>query len=51
MKITVTEQHIKNGKRGEMCGCPIALAVKDHFPGSEVFVGMRRYIWLEKEFP
>lgn len=29
MTITVTEDHIRRGKRGACCGCPIALAVQE----------------------
>ena len=29
MKVIVTEEHIKNGKRDDAFFCPIALAIKD----------------------
>ncbi|QDK02061.1 hypothetical protein SEA_GIBBLES_104 [Gordonia phage Gibbles] len=29
MKVTVTQEHIDNGKPYEICNCPIALALKD----------------------
>jgi len=29
MKITVTQEHIAQGKRQSRCACPIALAIKD----------------------
>jgi hypothetical protein len=29
VKVSVTKQHIKDGERGDNCGCPVALALKD----------------------
>jgi len=38
--ITVTAEHIAKGKPGECNCCPVALAIKDAFPGiADVAVG------------
>ena len=39
MKINVTKEHIKNGRRCASHGCPIALAVLDAIPLSFIAVG------------
>ena len=36
--IRVTAEHIAQGWRGSACNCPIALALKDEWPGAEVEV-------------
>lgn len=40
MKIDITEEHIKNGRRGNSHSCPVALAIKEQVPGAKhVVVG------------
>ena len=36
--VSVTRDHIKNGVRREAACCPIALALRDMFPGANVSV-------------
>lgn len=36
MKITVTQEDIDNGERGDECRCPIALALNRIVPGGKV---------------
>jgi hypothetical protein len=38
MKITVTEEHIRNGKPNDPYACPIAKAMRDNFPGAYISV-------------
>jgi hypothetical protein len=33
--IPVRQKHIDNGMPGEACGCAVALAIEDAFPGAE----------------
>lgn len=37
-KVSVTQEHIRKGSRHDCSSCPIALALKDMFPGRHVFV-------------
>lgn len=39
MKITVTQKHIRRGKRGSPSNCPIAIAMNEQCPTYETFVG------------
>ncbi len=39
MKITVTQRYIDKGKRAFPDKCPVALALRHVFPGSDVSVG------------
>lgn len=43
MKITVTQDHINNGKRHNCTDCPIALALQPY--GLSPSVGPRSIIW------
>ena len=46
MKISVTQEHIKNGSRRSNKYCPIALAVKEANPDAKaVFVGVS-FMWM-----
>lgn len=46
MKITVTEDHIKNGQKAAPDHCPVALALNDAIPEYKHAVGNDRYtIW------
>lgn len=46
MKITVTEDHIKNGHKVNPDHCPVALALNDAIPEYKHAVGNDRYtIW------
>jgi hypothetical protein len=42
MLIKVTEDHIKNGRRGSACECPVALAIKEATGCQDVRVGTSR---------
>lgn len=36
--VKLTQEHIDNGIRKSPCNCPIALALKEHFKASHVYV-------------
>ena len=38
MKVTVTQEHIDNGWAMDACKCPIALALKEMFPETKIYV-------------
>jgi hypothetical protein len=42
IKVNVTEEHIRRGKKGECSLCPIALALQDQVPYSMVSVGCNK---------
>jgi hypothetical protein len=50
VEICVTEQDIKTGTPGDELLCPIALAIKRHFPDYLIAVG-KNSIFLEREEP
>lgn len=35
-KVSVTRKHIWRGKKGKASSCPVALALREHFPGANV---------------
>lgn len=47
MKILVTEEDIKNGKKGSGYSCPIVLAISRIFPGQTVEVWLKNdHQWI-----
>lgn len=49
VKITVTDDDIKQGKRYKPQECPIALAAKRSFPGKAIIVGTEHLSVYESE--
>ena len=39
LKIRVTEQDIENGQKGSCRKCPVALALRKHYPDNDLLVG------------
>lgn len=50
MKVTVEQRHIVKGRPGHPNYCPIALAVKDMFPGKEIGVGNNFFLSIGEEW-
>lgn len=38
LTVSVERRHIDGGRRSSRCGCPVALAIKEQFPGRRVVV-------------
>jgi hypothetical protein len=38
LTVNVERRHIDAGRRSSRCGCPVALAIKEQFPGRRVVV-------------
>ncbi len=49
MKITVTEEDIKLGKRSSMAACPVALAIKRITKNTSVLIDERYVSWLQRD--
>ena len=41
IEVKVTKKNIKEGKRGQVRFCPIALALKEYYPGADIRVGYK----------
>lgn len=50
MRISVTEDHIKKGRKREPRFCPVAIAVRERLKLSEYQVDVGNRIWI-KDFP
>lgn len=56
MKLNITEKHIDSGRKGNCAHCPIALAVKEQFPGFddvqvysfEIYVGRNIFLFTNE---